>query len=225
MSRDLSYYKSLRYKMVLEYDKKDRVYFVNFPDLPGCLAHGKTEQEALKTALKIKDEWLEATYAAGWEVPEPSEPVETTGRVTLRLPKYLHQKIIERADAEGVSQNQLILSFLAQCLEKAGTEDSFAKIAQKQEEMIGLIKARRTVTAGQQAFNPSFFAFPSHVNDFVCSVGLAAGATLATSGTTEIYSSIVPPIGGETMARLKLVTNNVLRASEDEYQGGYAHEA
>ena len=224
MSRDLSYYKSLRYKMVLEYDKEDRVYFVNFPDLPGCLAHGRTEQAALRNALKIKDEWLEATYDAGWEVPEPSEAPETTGRVTLRLPKYLHQKIIERADVEGVSQNQLILTFLSQCLEKAGAEDSFTKIAEKQEEMMRLMKARPGVTASQQTFNPSFLAAPSYVNDLVCNVGFAAGATLATSGTIEFYLPAVPPNTRERSGRLRLV-KNLVGASEDDYQGGYAHEA
>ena len=79
MSRDLGYYKSLQYRTVLEYDKEDRVFFASFPDLPGCLAHGRTKQAALRNALRIKDKWLESTYEAGWEIPEPSDAA-TKGR-------------------------------------------------------------------------------------------------------------------------------------------------
>ena len=225
MSKDISYYKSLRYKMVWEYDKKDRVYFVNFPDLPGCLAHGRTEQEALRAALKIKDEWLEATYAAGWEVPEPSEALETNGRVTLRLPKYLHQKVIERAEEEGVSQNQLILSFIAQGLEKAGTEDSLTKIAERQEEMIRLMKAGPIASDSQPTSNPFFLTVSSYASGLVCNLA-PAGAAIATSYMTEIAcSSFVAPSVGDARKRLRLAIPNAITASEDEYQGGYANEA
>lgn len=128
MSKDLKYYQSIRYKMVWEYDKEDEVYFVRFPELPGCLAHGKTEQEALEAALKVKDQWLEATHAAGWEIPESTTTPNTTGRITTRLPKFLHQKLVDRAEAEGVSLNQLILTFIAQGLEKASGDESINKI-------------------------------------------------------------------------------------------------
>jgi len=149
MSKDLSYYQSLRYKMVWEYDNDDEVYFVKFPELSGCLAHGRTEQEALKMALKVKDEWLETAHAAGWEIPEPSVVAETTGRVTLRLPKYLHQRVIDRAEEEGISQNQLILALVAQGLEKKTTESSFERILTKQDELFDLLKHRQTVLPNQ----------------------------------------------------------------------------
>jgi predicted RNase H-like HicB family nuclease len=71
MRRSLDYYKGLNYKMVFEYDKDDKVYFVTFPELPGDLSHGKTAKEALNMALKVKDEWLEVAYDAGYDIPEP----------------------------------------------------------------------------------------------------------------------------------------------------------
>lgn len=65
--------KAMKYKMVLEYDTEDRVWFIRFPELPGCLSHGKTPQEALAMGLKARDEWLEATHERGWPIPLPWE--------------------------------------------------------------------------------------------------------------------------------------------------------
>ena len=145
MSNDLKYYKTLYYKMIWDYDPEDKVYYVRFPELPGCLAHGKTEQEALETALAVKDEWLQAAYESGWKIPEPSVAMETTGRVTLRLPKYLHKKVIDRAEEEGVSQNQLIVAFIAQSMEKATAEESFDKITKKQDDIISLLSEDKKI--------------------------------------------------------------------------------
>jgi antitoxin HicB len=140
--RDLDYYKGLHYKLTVEYDREDDVYYARFPELSGCVAHGKSEQEALEVALKVKDEWLSANYDAGWEIPEPSVREETTGRVTFRMPKYLHRKVIERADEEGVSLNQIVLSFVAQGIERSATEDQFKKLIERQDETIKLLQKR-----------------------------------------------------------------------------------
>ncbi|MFA4917524.1 MAG: type II toxin-antitoxin system HicB family antitoxin [Syntrophales bacterium] len=234
MSKNLEYYRSIHYKMVWEYDKDDEVYFVSFPELPGCLAHGKTEQEALKTALKVKDEWLEATYAAGWEIPERSTAPETTGRITTRLPKYLHQKVIDRAEVEGVSQNQLILSFVAQGLEKARTEDSLKKIAATQDEMVRLLKGGQVVENIQPTWNPfplygmlanvPFYPYPSidpYSSGLVYNLAPISGA--GTAATKEIncpHSAAITV--GEKKDRLRLVKPKATRAFEEDYQGGYA---
>ena len=46
----------------LEYCHDDNIWFVTFPDLPGCMADGETEEEAIKMANIIKDEWLEVAF-------------------------------------------------------------------------------------------------------------------------------------------------------------------
>ena len=116
---DLEYYKKLKYKMIVEFHPDDNAYFVRFPDLPGCIADGDTPEKAVKTALKVKDEWLETAYEAGWTIPEATTPIEASGRTTVRTPRYLHEKLLDTAEQEGVSLNQLILSYLAEGLERA----------------------------------------------------------------------------------------------------------
>lgn len=73
MTKDLKYYQSLNYKMIFEYDKHDSVWFVQFPELPGCVAHGKTIRKALNMGLKVKNEWLKWSYEDGWKINEPEE--------------------------------------------------------------------------------------------------------------------------------------------------------
>jgi antitoxin HicB len=119
--KDLAYYKSIIYRMEIEYDKDERQYFVIFPDLPGCMMHGGTPDEALNSANEVKDEWLTTAYENGWKIPEPSRHQETTGRLTLRVPRYIHKKIVETAEREGVSQNQLLLSFISEKLAHTST--------------------------------------------------------------------------------------------------------
>lgn len=197
MTKSLEYYRNLHYKMVWEYDKDDGVYFVKFPELPGCLAHGDTEQEALSSALKTKDEWLEATCAAGWEVPEPSSAPETTGRITTRLPKYLHQKLIDRAEIEGASLNQLIVSFISQGLERAVFEESAQKIVMMQDTASRLLVEIKNSLAYEQRLTGSIaewwhgptqmeaYSAPLRLLSVICDSSIVCDMSSATTATMD----------------------------------------
>jgi len=39
--------------------------------LPGCMADGKTYEEAIKNALVVIREWIETAKELGREIPEP----------------------------------------------------------------------------------------------------------------------------------------------------------
>jgi len=134
--KDIKYYKNLNYKMIFYYDPEDEIYIVQFPELPGCISHGKTAKEALKNAYRVKDEWLESAFDDKWIIPEPSLPLETTGRITLRIPKSIHQRIIDRAEKEDISQNQLIVTYIAEGLERTNMKSSIEETLQKQTERI-----------------------------------------------------------------------------------------
>ena len=134
--RDIKYYKNLNYKMIFHYEPEDKIYIVQFPELPGCVSHGKTDKEALKNANRVKDEWLESAFEDNCNIPEPSLPLETNGRITLRIPKSIHQKIIDRAEEEDISQNQLIVAYIAEGLERANMKSSIEETLQKQTKKI-----------------------------------------------------------------------------------------
>lgn len=71
--KPLEYYQSLNYSMRLWFDQEDKVWFICFPDLPGCLAHGDTIKQTIVNGLTAKNEWLEAVYMMKWKIPEPKE--------------------------------------------------------------------------------------------------------------------------------------------------------
>ena len=46
-----------QYEMIIYWDKTDNVYVVEVPELPGCMAHGKSKKEALENAEKAVEFW------------------------------------------------------------------------------------------------------------------------------------------------------------------------
>ena len=140
--KSLKRYQNLRYKMEIEFSPDEKAYFVNFPELPGCMADGKTPNEAVRKAEKVKNKWLEIAINEGWTIPEPYTKIETSGRLTLRLPKYLHGKVIDRAEQEGVSQNQLIIAYVSEGLERSATNPKINEL----EHEINLMKTQFETT-------------------------------------------------------------------------------
>lgn len=91
-------------------------YFIEVPDLPGCMADGDTLDEAIQNAKQAIDSWIEAAKAEGKPIPEPSyykDEDEYSGKLTIRIPKRLHKELTDIAQEEGISLNQLILYALS----------------------------------------------------------------------------------------------------------------
>ncbi len=132
----LDEYKRLNYKMVVQYNSKEKSYFVEFPELPGCMADAETLAEAVEKALRVKDEWIEVALESGYRISVPVETPDTTGRQTVRMPKSLHARVIDKAEAEGVSQNQLILTFIAEGLQRAETRDLSMQVINECQQII-----------------------------------------------------------------------------------------
>jgi antitoxin HicB len=103
------------YRKVISGDA-DEGFLIEVPDLPGCMTAGETMEEAVGMLPEAMTAWLESVLLAGEAVPEPTVISEYSGRVLVRMPKTLHQQLIERAEAEGVSANQLAVALLAKHL-------------------------------------------------------------------------------------------------------------
>ena len=80
--------------------------------LPGCIADGETPQEAMDSIEESKRLWLTIALRERRDIPlpEPDAEEEYSGRITLRMPRSLHRKLVELALKEGMSLNQLLLS-------------------------------------------------------------------------------------------------------------------
>jgi predicted RNase H-like HicB family nuclease len=58
-----------KYEIVIFWSDEDKSFIADVPELPGCMADGKTYQEALSNAEKVINEWIEVAKELGREIP------------------------------------------------------------------------------------------------------------------------------------------------------------
>jgi predicted RNase H-like HicB family nuclease len=60
-----------KYEIIIYWSPEDKAYVAEVPELPGCMADGKTYQEALGNAEKIIEEWIETAMELDRPIPQP----------------------------------------------------------------------------------------------------------------------------------------------------------
>ena len=60
-----------KYEIIIYWSKDDGVFVAEVPELPGCLADGKSHQEALKNVETVIQEWVDTAKSLGRQVPKP----------------------------------------------------------------------------------------------------------------------------------------------------------
>ena len=111
--KTLNDYLALSYRMEIVRDSDEGGFVASYPDLPGCITCGETEEEALKNILDAKKAWLEAALEENIEIPEPDSLEAYSGQFKLRLPRSLHRSLAEHSQREGISMNQYCVYLLA----------------------------------------------------------------------------------------------------------------
>ena len=62
--------KESRYELIIFWDEADEIFVVDVPELPGCMAHGRTKSEAMSQAEAAIDLWIETAREDGIPIPE-----------------------------------------------------------------------------------------------------------------------------------------------------------
>ena len=91
-------------------------WFVRIKELPGCMSQGETPAEAMAMIADAMAGWLETALAHGQAIPEPRHDEDFSGKFVVRVPKSMHRRLAEAAQADGVSLNQWIVAALASAL-------------------------------------------------------------------------------------------------------------
>ena len=60
-----------RYEIIIFWSEEDDAFVAEVPELPGCMADGSTQQEALAHATEAIEDWLETARQLGRSIPEP----------------------------------------------------------------------------------------------------------------------------------------------------------
>lgn len=62
---------SSRYEIIIYWSAEDDAFIAEVPELAGCMADGKTYQEAVANAETIIEEWLETARDLDRPIPVP----------------------------------------------------------------------------------------------------------------------------------------------------------
>lgn len=60
-----------KYEIIIYWSDVDQIYIAEAPELPGCLAHGSTQEEALINVQEAIQLWMNTAKEFGDPIPEP----------------------------------------------------------------------------------------------------------------------------------------------------------
>ncbi|MEM5777949.1 MAG: type II toxin-antitoxin system HicB family antitoxin [Candidatus Aenigmatarchaeota archaeon] len=60
-----------KYEIIIYWSSEDESFIAEAPELPGCMADGKSYEEALKNAQVAIEEWIETAREIGKPIPVP----------------------------------------------------------------------------------------------------------------------------------------------------------
>ena len=61
-----------KYEVIIYWSNADNSFVAEVPQLPGCSAHGSTQQAALEQVGQAIDLWLDTAREFGDPIPEPA---------------------------------------------------------------------------------------------------------------------------------------------------------
>ena len=60
-----------KYEIIIYWSNEDEAFIAEAPELSGCMAHGKTPDEALKNVKEAIQLWIDTANEFGDPIPEP----------------------------------------------------------------------------------------------------------------------------------------------------------
>ncbi|MBD1401615.1 type II toxin-antitoxin system HicB family antitoxin [Pelobacter sp. M08fum] len=60
-----------RYEIIIYWSMEDQAFVAEVPELPGCMAHGATYEEALVQIQSAMELWIETAREYNDPIPEP----------------------------------------------------------------------------------------------------------------------------------------------------------
>ena len=60
-----------KYEIIIYWSIEDNIFVAEVPELAGCLAHGDTEETALRNIKEAMQLWLDTAKEFGDPIPDP----------------------------------------------------------------------------------------------------------------------------------------------------------
>lgn len=111
MKKTINEYKELPYNLIIQHvqDESGSYYYGRVMELDGCQSTGETFEEAYENLQEAMEGYIETKLENGFDVPEPINVDDYSGKFNIRIPKSLHFRLVMEAEKEGVSLNQYAL--------------------------------------------------------------------------------------------------------------------
>ena len=61
----------IKYEIIIYWSDEDQAYIAEVPELPGCTAHGPTQEAALASVNAAIGLWVDTAKESGDPVPQP----------------------------------------------------------------------------------------------------------------------------------------------------------
>ena len=117
MKKDLEYFLNLKYPVIInpisEADGGGYEAFIPQLGRYTCIGDGETIDEALSDLEESRKQNIRELFEAGEVIAEPERDDDFSGKLLIRMPKYLHRLLAEQAKANDISLNQHITSLLS----------------------------------------------------------------------------------------------------------------
>lgn len=117
----LEYYLRLPYTIeVIRGDAESGGWAARVVELPGCITAAETFEALgpmLEDAMRL---WIATALEDRRPVPEPRDAQDYSGKFIVRVPRWLHRQITERAEQESISLNQYVSTALASAVSQPG---------------------------------------------------------------------------------------------------------
>jgi predicted RNase H-like HicB family nuclease len=60
-----------KYEVIIYWSNDDQAFIAEVPELPGCMAHGDSQETALSSVLEAIQLWIDTAKEVGDPIPEP----------------------------------------------------------------------------------------------------------------------------------------------------------
>jgi len=103
-----------RYLKIVDWSEEDECYVGRCPGMMLGGVHGENEVEVYQELCEAVEEWLQVHDEEKMPLPPFTSPREYSGKLLLRVPSDLHERLTIKAMLEGDSLN----NYLKKILEK-----------------------------------------------------------------------------------------------------------
>lgn len=109
-------------------------FFAKVEELPGCITQGEDITEVWENIQDAMFLWLETAIDEKTQIPEPDSLKKHSGKFLVRLPTYIHKRLVNDARSQGISLNQYVVVLLSDRSLLSSVESKIDYITVKIEE-------------------------------------------------------------------------------------------